>query len=82
MATGADLAYPLTEGERAFGQGAILRYLDHVIALTCYDKKVLTVWNQVSNMQRPLSALFALSIASRVLRRSLLGGPPLSTLRP
>jgi 2-polyprenyl-6-methoxyphenol hydroxylase-like FAD-dependent oxidoreductase len=75
MATGADLAYPQCEGPRPFGQGAILGYLNHVISLTCYDKKVLTAWSQVTNMQRPLSALFAPSILGRVIRRALIGGP-------
>lgn len=75
MATGADLAYPQCEGPRPFGQALVLRYLGHVISLTCYDKKVLTAWNQVTNMQRPLYALFAPSIAGRVFRRALIGGP-------
>lgn len=71
MATGADLAYPQAEGRRAFGQSVILGYLGHVISLSCSDKRVLTVWNQVTNMQRPLSALFAPSIAARVMRRAV-----------
>lgn len=82
MATGADLAYPQAEGQRPFGQTTILQYLGHVIALSCYDKRVLTVWNQVTNMQRPLSALFAPSVAARVLRRAVMGGPPLNARRP
>lgn len=82
MATGADLAYPQAEGERPFGQGAILRYLGHIEALTCYDEKVLVVWNQVTNMQRPLSALFAPPIAARVMRRAVFGGPAVSSARP
>jgi 2-polyprenyl-6-methoxyphenol hydroxylase-like FAD-dependent oxidoreductase len=75
MARGADLAYPQCEGPRPFGQAAILRYLNHVISLTCYDKKVLAAWSQVTNMQRPLSALFAPSIVVRVIRHAFLGGP-------
>ncbi|HEU5409508.1 MAG TPA: hypothetical protein VFU57_00685 [Candidatus Acidoferrales bacterium] len=82
MATGADLAYAQAEGARPFGQGTVLRYLNHIIGLTCYDKKVLTTWNQVTNMQRPLSALFAPSIAARVMRRSLVGGPPPNSALP
>lgn len=82
MAAGTDLAYPQTEGARPFGQGAMLRYLGHVIALTCYDAKALTVWNRVTNMQRPLTALFAPSIAARVLRRSIAGGPQLGRDAP
>jgi hypothetical protein len=42
----------------------------------------LTVWNQVTNMQRPLPALFAPAILSRVMRRALTGGPQLSTQQP
>lgn len=73
MATGADLAYPQAEGQRPFGQAVILGYLGEVIALSCSDKRVLTVWNQVTNLQRPLSALFAPSIAARVMRRAVVG---------
>ena len=75
MATGADMVYPQAEGRRPPGQGAILRYLGHIEGLCCYDQKVLKVWNQVTNMQRPLSALFAPSIAARVMRRAAFGGP-------
>ena len=82
MATGADLAYAQAEGARPFGQGTVLRYLGHITGLTCYDKKVLTIWNQVTNMQRPLSALFAPSIAARVMRRTIVGGPPPNSALP
>jgi len=73
MATGADFAYPQAEGERPLGQWAIRGYLGHVIALTCTDKRVLTVWSQVTHMQKPLSALFAPAIAARVMRRAVAG---------
>lgn len=82
MATGADLAYPQAQAQKPFAHGAINRYLGHVIALSCYDKKVLTVWNQVTNMQRPLSALFAPSVVGRVMRHAVTGGPPLNMQRP
>jgi 2-polyprenyl-6-methoxyphenol hydroxylase-like FAD-dependent oxidoreductase len=82
MATGADLAYPQCEGPRPFGQDLILRYLGNIIALSCYDRRVLLAWNQVTNMQRPFSALFAPSIAARVMRRAIAGGPSLNTERP
>lgn len=82
MATGADLAYAQAEGPRQFGQTAVLRYLNHIIGLTCYDKKVLTAWNQVTNMQRPLSALFAPSVVARVMGRSIVGGPPPNSALP
>lgn len=82
MATGADMAYPQTEGRRPPGQGAMLRYLGHIQGLCCHDQKVLTAWNQVTNMQRPFSALFAPSIAARVMRRAVFGGPAISTDHP
>ncbi len=82
MATGADLAYPQAGAPRAFGSGVINRYLGHLISLTCYDKKVLTAWNQVTQMQRPLSALFVPSVMGRVIRRAVAGGPPLKTQQP
>jgi 2-polyprenyl-6-methoxyphenol hydroxylase-like FAD-dependent oxidoreductase len=75
MATGADMVYPQAEGRRPHGQGAILRYLGHIEGLCRYDRKVLKVWDQVTNMQRPLSALFAPSIAARVMRHALFGAP-------
>ncbi|MGH9734835.1 MAG: FAD-dependent oxidoreductase [Candidatus Acidiferrales bacterium] len=74
MATGADIAYPQAEGRRSRMQGIILRYITHVLALTTSDKTIVRVWNQVSHMQRPLSALFAPGIAMRVMRRAMTGG--------
>lgn len=75
MATGADMAYPQAEGRRPLGQRAILRYLGHIQGLCSYDRSVLRAWNQVTNMQRPFSTLFAPSIAARVMRRAVFGGP-------
>ena len=82
MATGADLAYPQAEGPKPAGHAAINRYLGHVIALSCYDRKVLTAWSQVTNMQRPLTALFGPSIVARVIHRAVTGGPALNTQCP
>lgn len=82
MATGPDLAYPQCEGPRPFGQGILLRYLEQVIALSCHDRRVLTVWNRVTNMQRPFSDLFAPSIVARVARRAVMGSPQASAPRP
>ena len=82
VATGADLVFPQAEGRRPRGQRAILGYLGQIEGLCCYDRKVLEVWNRVTNMQRPLSALFAPSIAARVMRRSIFGGPAISPNRP
>ncbi|HTU34608.1 MAG TPA: FAD-dependent monooxygenase [Candidatus Acidoferrum sp.] len=73
MATGADMAFPQAEGRRSWTQGLALRYTGHVLALTCCDKTTVKVWNQVSHMQRPLSALFAPAIATRVLHRAIAG---------
>jgi hypothetical protein len=75
MATGADLAYPQADIRRPFGSGVINRYIEHLISLTCSDEKALMAWNQVTQMKRPMSILFAPSIASRVLRRAVTGGP-------
>jgi len=75
MATGADLAYPQADVRRPFGSGVINRYVEHLITLTCSDKKALMAWNQVTQMKRPMSTLFAPSIATRVLRRAVAGGP-------
>jgi len=82
MATGADLAFPQAEAPRPFAHGAVNRYFEHVLGLSCYDRKVLTVWNQVTNMQRPLSALFTPSILGRVMKRAVAGGPTLNTQQP
>jgi 2-polyprenyl-6-methoxyphenol hydroxylase-like FAD-dependent oxidoreductase len=75
MATGADLAYPQADVRRPFGSGVINRYIAHLISLTCSDEKALMAWNQVTQMKRPMSTLFAPSIATRVLRRAVAGGP-------
>jgi len=72
------MVYPQAEARRPPGQGAMLRYLGHIENLCCYDQKVLKVWNQVTNMQRPLSALFAPSVAARVMCRAVFGGPSIS----
>jgi 2-polyprenyl-6-methoxyphenol hydroxylase-like FAD-dependent oxidoreductase len=82
MATGADISYPQAQAPKPFGHGPINRYLNSIISLSCYDKKALTVWNQVTNMQRPLPALFAPAIFGRVMKRALTGGPQLSTQQP
>jgi len=82
VATGADLAYPQADGRRPVGHGATNRYLEYLIGLSCHDKKALTVWNQVTNMQRPLSALFAPSIMGRVMRRAVTGGAALNRQQP
>jgi len=82
MATGADLAYPQLDAPRPLGSGAVNRYIGNLISLTCYDQDILTVWNQVTNMQRPLSALFSPQILQKVLRRVVTGGPALSAKQP
>jgi hypothetical protein len=73
MATGADLSYPQLEASRPKGSGIMNKYIGGVISLSCSDKKVLTTWNQVTNMQRPLSALFAPAVAGRVVKRLMFG---------
>lgn len=71
MATGADMTFPQAEGRRTWVQRMVLGYIGHALALTSYDKTTVKVWNQVSHMQRPLSALFAPGIALRVIRRAV-----------
>lgn len=56
--------------------------LGHIEDLCCFDPDVLKVWNQVTNTHRPLSALCAPSIAARVVRRAVFGGPATSPNRP
>jgi 2-polyprenyl-6-methoxyphenol hydroxylase-like FAD-dependent oxidoreductase len=75
MATGADMAFPQAEGRRSWAQGMVLKYIEQVIALSCYDEKVVRTWSQVSHMQRPLAALFAPPVAARVMRRMIAGDP-------
>lgn len=77
MATGADISYPQADAPKPFGHAAISRYLNSVISMSCYDQKVLTAWNQVTNMQQPFPALFAPAILRRVLTRALTRGPKL-----
>ncbi len=82
MATGADLAYPQTQGPRTRAGAWVGRYLDHVIAMTCYDPCVLKQWVLVTHMVKPISAVFHPRIVARVLRRVIAGGPPLPTDQP
>lgn len=74
MATGADMAFPQLDARLSWPQKVVLGYIGHVLALANYDKETVRVWNQVSHMQRPLSALFAPSIAVRVVGRGLARG--------
>ncbi|MGH9794577.1 MAG: FAD-dependent oxidoreductase [Candidatus Acidiferrales bacterium] len=82
MSTGADLAYPEAEGQRTRAGAWMGRYLEHVIAMTCYDPHVLKEWVFVTHMVKPISAVFHPRIAARVLRRVISGGPPLPTDQP
>ena len=75
MATGADLAYPQAQAPKPFGSSVINKYIEHLISLTCSDRKALMAWNHVTQMRQPMSALFAPSIATRVIRRAIAGGP-------
>jgi 2-polyprenyl-6-methoxyphenol hydroxylase-like FAD-dependent oxidoreductase len=82
MATGADLSYPQAAEFREPGHAVVNRYIGQVIALSCYDKRALITWNQVTNMQRPLSALFAVPLIGRVIGRLASGGPVLPVHEP
>lgn len=67
MATGADFRFEGTEGERP-RQGKILgRYMASMIELASDDPVLGRRLSEVINMLRPLSALFALPIAARVV---------------
>jgi len=82
MATGADLAYPQAEAPKPFGSGVLNKYIEHLISLTCSDEEALMAWNQVTQMRRPMSALFAPSIATRVIRRAIAGRPTTNQVGP
>ncbi len=82
MATGADLAYPEARGPRTRAGDWVGKYLGHVITMTCYDPEVLKEWVFVTNMVKPITAMFHPRIVGRVLRRVIAGGPPLPTDQP
>jgi 2-polyprenyl-6-methoxyphenol hydroxylase-like FAD-dependent oxidoreductase len=70
LATGADLEWPGTVGQAANGPGDRLArwYLDRLLA-ALEDDKVRTAFNEVNQLVKPASRLFAPDVALRVLAR-------------
>ncbi len=77
LATGADLAFPKTQGARPPAFDLSLWYVDQVTSLCCSDADILRTWLQVAHLQRPVTDLFRPRILARVLRTALAGGPAL-----
>ena len=76
LATGEDLRYPHTEGERpnAFTR-FLYRYTDQVVKVMPLDAKVATRFMSVTNLLLPPAALFEPGYMLRVLWLSLVGRP-------
>ncbi|MDZ4763437.1 MAG: 2-polyprenyl-6-methoxyphenol hydroxylase-like oxidoreductase [Chloroflexota bacterium] len=71
MATGEDLRYPGTEGDRPGAMERLAqRYVDRVVALMPYDIDISRAFINVMNLNDPATVLFAPSILGRVLRGS------------
>jgi 2-polyprenyl-6-methoxyphenol hydroxylase-like FAD-dependent oxidoreductase len=70
LATGADLEWPGTVGKAANGPADRLArwYLDRLLA-ALEDDKVRTAFNEVNQLVKPASRLFAPDVALRVLAR-------------
>jgi 2-polyprenyl-6-methoxyphenol hydroxylase-like FAD-dependent oxidoreductase len=86
MATGEDLRYPATEGQRpGFATRLVQKYIDQVQLLTPHDENAARVFFQVTNLIRPPTAFFQPTIILKVLRRLLSGGkaaPQSAQLQP
>jgi 2-polyprenyl-6-methoxyphenol hydroxylase-like FAD-dependent oxidoreductase len=74
MATGEDLRYPATEGNRP-GKFArfIQKYIDRVLTILPYDNHAALTFLQVMNLTRPPTALLHPRILFTVLHYYLLG---------
>ena len=84
LATGEDLRYPGTEGDRPGAAARMIqRYVDQY-AKVCYDDELLTLtFIKVLNLAASPTTLFAPNILWRVLRRSLRGtGAPSAAANP
>ncbi len=79
LATGGDLAFPQTEGERPSSGRWRKQYLGHVLALCSSDAVVLREWTQVAHMVAPFPVLFHPRIATRVLRHAIASRSPRRT---
>jgi 2-polyprenyl-6-methoxyphenol hydroxylase-like FAD-dependent oxidoreductase len=71
MATGADLRFPQTEGQRPLRARLVGPYMDALFLTAREDVLVRRRLGEVINLLRPLSAFFAPSILSRVAMNSL-----------
>jgi 2-polyprenyl-6-methoxyphenol hydroxylase-like FAD-dependent oxidoreductase len=72
LATGDDLQWPETEGERpGFLSRLAQRYTDHVLHLATEDARAHQVFLEVQQGLRPPEALFQPAIAAKVLRRAI-----------
>ena len=70
LATGQDLLFPETEGDRPnWVERLMQRYADQVFALTATSHQINVVFWSVANFVRPPTALFQPWIALRVLGR-------------
>jgi 2-polyprenyl-6-methoxyphenol hydroxylase-like FAD-dependent oxidoreductase len=77
MATGEDLRYPLTEGQRpGFATRLVQKYIDQVQVVMPHDTAVATTFFEVTNLLKPPTALFQPSIIIKTLRMILRGGKP------
>lgn len=75
MATGEDLRYPETEGQRPGGAARLVqKYLDRITVVMADDQDVAATFFHVLNLTTPPTALFRPSILFRVLRGSLRSG--------
>ena len=74
MATGEDLRYPGTEGDRpGLLARLVQKYIDRVIAVLPLDEEVGTAFIKVNNLLEPPQSLMHPRIMARVLRLSLRG---------
>lgn len=74
LATGADLDWPATVGgERSNGLAERLGrwYIDKVLDAAATDRPVRMAFNDVNQLVRPVTSLFAPGILARVVARTL-----------
>lgn len=78
LATGEDFRVSNTDGGKAgFSTRLTHRYMDRVLALSLRDLAVRRVFLEVFGMVKPPTALFAPSIAAKVLGTAIRRGKPL-----
>jgi 2-polyprenyl-6-methoxyphenol hydroxylase-like FAD-dependent oxidoreductase len=74
-ATGGDLVYEATVGERPRGSALVNGYVDRVMRASAVDEVVNAAWTEVQQLLAPPSRLFHPRVVARALRR---GGAPTS----